>query len=334
MTAATPLLAAEDLRVTYRTRRGPLVAIDGVSLSVAPGEAVGLVGESGCGKSSLVKAIFGLAPVTDGDVRIQGRSIVGMRRTADRRALARQIQMVFQNPAGSLDPRCRIGDSIAEPLRLHRFGSRADIRARLAELMAQVGLQPELAERLPHKLSGGQRQRACIARALSLRPELIIFDEAVSALDVSMQAQVINLLNRLKRETGVAILFISHDIAVVEHISDRIAVMYLGKIVEVCGRGALVEGAAHPYTRALISAIPRTDPRRSRLAQRPVISGDQPSPFSPPSGCRFRTRCQMAQPRCADEEPRLRAFGDGRLVACHFVGTQAAAGSQCSLVNG
>ncbi|MDO9711457.1 ABC transporter ATP-binding protein [Paracraurococcus lichenis] len=310
-----PLLAVDDLVVDYRTPRGTLRAVDRVSLAVARGETLGLVGESGCGKSSLGRAIVQLVEPSAGAIRLDGTDIIRLP-ARTRHALRPRVQMIFQDPAGALDPRHRIGWSIAAPLRVGSSGGGpAARRARVAELMQLVDLRPELAERLPHELSGGQRQRVGIARALATRPDLIVCDEPVSALDLSLQAQVINLLRRLQRDQGIAYLFISHDIGVVEHVADRIAVMYLGQIVEVTSRQDLRQ-AAHPYTRALLAASPVIDPGRSRIGSKSVIGGDLPSPFAPPRGCRFHTRCSHAMPICRAQEPPLLATAPGQLAAC------------------
>jgi peptide/nickel transport system ATP-binding protein/oligopeptide transport system ATP-binding protein len=308
------LVAAEDLRVHYpvRGRRGAVVrAVDGVDLSVAPGETLGLVGESGCGKSTLAMALLRLIEPTGGRIRFDGYDVTHVGRAA-LRGMRRRAAVVFQDAAGALDPRHRVGTSIAEPLAIHRLhpGARAE---RVAALLDAVGLDPALAERRPHELSGGQRQRVCIARALATEPALLVCDEPVAALDVSVQATVLNVLTDLNRRLGLAGLFIAHDLAVVEHVSDRIAVMYLGRIVETGAARTLVAAPKHPYTQALLAAVPSTDP----APQRPRLHGDPPSPVDPPSGCRFRTRCPHAFDRCAAEDPAPRTV-DGRSVACHL----------------
>jgi peptide/nickel transport system ATP-binding protein len=309
------LLEIDQLSVRYRTRRGVLTAVDGVSLAVARGETVGLVGESGCGKSSLGRALVRLTDAEQGAVRLDG---VDIARLDARRLLPwrKRIQMVFQDPLSALDPRKTVRKTLSLPLELHRIGTRADRAARIDALLEQVGLAPHLAVRLPHELSGGQRQRANIARALSIDPDIVVCDEPVSALDVSLQAQVLNLLGDLQRQRGMAYLFISHDLAAVGHLADRIAVMYLGQIVEVVPRGRLWRDAAHPYTRLLLDSIPSRETRLSG-AQSPA-SAELPSPFELPRGCRFRKRCPHAMPVCAEADPAPVALADGHTVACHL----------------
>lgn len=314
---SAPALAITDLVVTYATARGRLTAVDGLSLAIAPGETLGLVGESGCGKSSLAKAVVQLVEPHSGAIAVDGQDLTTLSARA-RRALRPKVQMVFQDPMGALDPRQRALTILETPLKLNGVRDKAERRARVLALMEEVGLRPELVDRLPHEFSGGQRQRLGIARALALKPSVIVCDEPVSALDVSLQAQVLNLLRRVQRTTGVAYLFISHDLSVVEHIADRVAIMYLGKVVEIAPRDRLWRAPAHPYTRALMDALPRMDPTHSRIADKEVIGGDLPSPFTPPQGCRFHTRCPLAVARCAAEAPALRPVADGHFAACHF----------------
>jgi peptide/nickel transport system ATP-binding protein len=320
-----PLVEVEELRVWFPIKSGLVLdrhvgdvkAVDGVSLTVERGETLGLVGESGCGKSTLGRTIIRLYAPTSGRIVFDGTDITSLSESAMRPLRAR-MQMVFQDPFASLNPRHSVGRMIAEPLRAHGVASRSETASRVRELLGVVGLPPDAASRYPHEFSGGQRQRVGLARALALNPEFIVCDEPVSALDVSIQAQIINLLEKLQGELGLTYLFIAHDLAVVRHISDRIAVMYLGKVVEVAPAGDLYDNPLHPYTVTLLSAIPIPDPEveRKRVAIR--IEGDVPSPANPPEACRFHTRCPFAQPaRCADEEPPLREL-EGHLVACHY----------------
>ncbi|MFO1318717.1 MAG: dipeptide ABC transporter ATP-binding protein [Burkholderiales bacterium] len=310
-----PILSLNDVATHFATKGGVVRAVDGVSLDVHAGETLGLVGESGCGKSTLGKTAMALVKATRGAIRLQGREISGLSRSA-LRPLRPAMQMIFQDPFASLNPRLSVGRILEEPLIVHGRGDAAARRQRVAWLMEKVGLRPEAAARHPHEFSGGQRQRIGIARALALDPKLVICDEPVSALDVSVRAQVINLLMDLKRELGLAYLFVSHDLAVVEHVADRIAVMYLGRIVELADRRTLWTQPLHPYTQALISAVPVPVPGESRAATRVRLVGDLPSPVDPPSGCRFRTRCPRAAQSCARQEPELREVSPGHRVAC------------------
>jgi len=293
-------------------------AVDGVSLSIRRGETVGLVGESGCGKSTLGYNIVQLERPTGGSITFEGRDMSGLSRE-DLRRVRRRMQIIFQDPQGALDARVTIGDAIAEPIRIHEIVPEAEVDDRVVDLLTTVGLNPYMRNRYPHEFSGGQLQRIVIARALSLEPTFIVCDEPVSALDVSIQAQIINLLEELQDRFGLTYLFISHDLRVVRHISDRVAVMYLGKVVETAETDDLYENPLHPYTRALLSAVPAGDPVGARQKVRIALEGDVPSPIDPPSGCRFRTRCPIAIPSCADEVPPLREVSAGHWVACQLV---------------
>jgi oligopeptide/dipeptide ABC transporter ATP-binding protein len=322
MSAAQPLLSVRGLKKHFPVRAGILRrvvgqvrAVDGISFDIAAGETLGLVGESGCGKSTAGKAILKLIEPSAGEIRVRDERIDPLSRR-QMRPYRRQLQMVFQDPYSSLNPRFRVRDIIAEPLVNYDIARGRALAEQVAELAQRVGLRPEALDRFPHEFSGGQRQRIGIARALALHPSLIVCDEPVSALDVSVQAQVINLLRDLQGEFGLSYLFVAHDLAVVEHISHRIAVMYLGKVVEIADKEALFTRPQHPYTEALLSAVPVPEPgaRRRRI----ILKGDVPSPLHPPSGCRFRTRCPYAFARCAKEEPQSREVRPGHFVACHL----------------
>jgi oligopeptide transport system ATP-binding protein len=323
-----PLLSVSGLTKHFPVKRGIVFqsavgtvrAVDGLSFDVAPGETLALVGESGCGKSTTGRLVLRLIEATEGTIRFAGRDVRGLSRGA-LRDLRRDMQIIFQDPYASLNPRLTVGETLAEPLRLHGLASGAALRRRIDELLGEVGLSAWHALRYPHEFSGGQRQRIGIARALASQPKLIVCDEPVSALDVSIQAQVINLMQDLKGKFGLSYIFIAHDLAVVRHISDRVAVMYLGKIVELAPKRSLFARPRHPYTQALLSAVPVPDPTAQRARIR--LAGDVPSPLNPPKGCRFHTRCAHAQDRCRKEEPLLRPLQDGagaegQVVACHF----------------
>jgi oligopeptide/dipeptide ABC transporter ATP-binding protein len=321
------LLRAEGLEVHFPQRGGPPVrAVDGVDLEVRRGETLGLVGESGCGKTTLGLALLRLVEPTGGRVVLGGTDVTALGRR-ELRALRRRTAMVFQDPYASLDPRRTIGETVAEPLEVHRLHPGRDAqRARVDELLGLVGLDPSFRNRRPHELSGGQRQRVGVARALAGEPDLIVCDEPIASLDVSIQAQVLDLLGRLQRELGLTYLFIAHDVAAVQHVSDRVAVMYLGRIVEAGDRDAVTAEPAHPYTRALLSAVPVPDPPVERRRQRIVLAGDVPSPAAPPSGCRFRTRCPDRFEPCPRVDPTLQrvddveADGSPHVAACHLHG--------------
>jgi oligopeptide/dipeptide ABC transporter ATP-binding protein len=306
-----PVRRAKGIRVTKRL----VQAVSDVSFTIGHRETLGLVGESGSGKSTLGRCVLQLIEPSAGSVKYNGTELVGMSRE-DLRPLRKELQMVFQDPYASLDPRLTVGSAIAEALQIHKYPG--DHHRRVRELLDLVGLSPDHETRYPHEFSGGQRQRIGIARALSLDPKFIVLDEPVSALDVSIQAGVINLLDDLQDELNLSYLFIAHDLSVVRHISDRVAVMYLGKLMEVGPAEELYVAAAHPYTQALLSAIPEPDPRIEESREQIMLVGDIPSPIDPPSGCRFRTRCPKAQPRCAAEEPELIDRGFGHPVACHY----------------
>ena len=318
----TPIMEARNLSKIYKTGnsilpqfRQSVHAVDNVSISVMPGETLGLVGESGCGKSSLGRCLARLQSVTSGEVLFKGKDIAHLSNSA-LRPMRKHIQMVFQDPYASLNPRRRVGDLLAEPMVVHKWGNRSEIEDRVTELMGVVGLLPEHVNRFPHEFSGGQRQRIGIARALTLNPELIIADEPVSALDVSVQAQVVNLFLDLQEKFGLTYVFIAHDLSVVRQVSTRTAVMYLGAVVELGETEDLFKHPQHPYTQALLSAVPNTNPQHHR--ERIILQGDLPSPTKLPSGCRFHTRCPRAQARCSVDSPVLANQGGNRQVACHF----------------
>ena len=294
---------------------GQVHAVDDVSFTIGEGETLGLVGESGCGKSTTGKAILRLVEVTSGSIEWRGQRIEGLGE-ADVRPFRRELQAVFQDPYSSLNPRMRAADIVAEPIRNFESAGKPEIAGRVAALFGKVGLRPDQMVKYPYEFSGGQRQRLGIARALAPHPRLIVCDEPVSALDVSVQAQVINLLRDLQQELGLSYLFVAHDLAVVEHISHRVAVMYLGKIVELADRRSLFAQPQHPYTEALLSAVPVPDPKAAR--KRIILKGDVPSPTNPPSGCRFHTRCPYAFERCREEEPAMKELRPGHLAACHL----------------
>jgi oligopeptide transport system ATP-binding protein len=325
--ASTAILELDDVATHFPVREGMLIerevgivkAVDGVSLRVQTGEILGLVGESGCGKSTLARTILRVAPITRGRVIFEGRELNQLSRT-ELRGTRKRMQMIFQDPYASLNPRMTIHNALAEPLLVHRIVSRREVSARVSSLMERVGLAARYSRKYPHEFSGGQRQRIAIARALALEPRLIIADEPVSALDVSVQAQILNLIGDLCREEGLTLVLISHDLSVVYYLSDRIAVMYLGRIVELGTAEQVYRKPAHPYTRALISAIPKPTPRHKRDRAEILLRGDPPSPMNPPQGCAFHPRCPYAEEKCKASAPPLSDSGEGHLAACVRLG--------------
>jgi oligopeptide transport system ATP-binding protein len=323
----SPILELRDVKThfpishgfLFKQHVGTVKAVDGVTLSIGRGEVLGLVGESGCGKSTLARTIMQLVPTTAGTVVLEGRNLTSGT-TGEVRGVRRDLQMVFQDPYASLNPRMTVFDTLAEPLRVHGVCPPAEVPARVAQLMERVGLAPRFMQKYPHEFSGGQRQRIAIARALALEPKVIVADEPVSALDVSIQAQILNLLAHLTREMNLTLIFIAHDLSVVKHISDRVAVMYLGKIMELGPAAPVIERPLHPYTRALVSAIPTPNPELERTRQRIVLAGDPPSPINPPAGCPFHPRCPHALEKCKAAVPPLIPGDSGRTVACVRIG--------------
>jgi oligopeptide transport system ATP-binding protein len=320
-----PILRLRDVQkhfpvregIIFKKQVGTVHALDGVSLDVFPGETVGIVGESGCGKSTLARCIVRLLDTTGGSIEFMGKDITKLGGQS-LRTIRRDLMMVFQDPMNSLNPRLRVGQIIAEPLEIHDWGTPAERKKKVQELLERVGLNPEHFNRFPHEFSGGQRQRIGIARALALEPKVIVCDEPVSALDVSVQAQILNLLKDLQKDFGLTYVFIAHDLDVVRHISNRVFVMYLGKVVEYANGEQLYAHPRHPYAASLLSAIPIADPRKAQAAKRITLQGDVPSPLNPPSGCRFHTRCPRAQPRCSAEMPELTLVEEGHGAACFY----------------
>ena len=319
------LVKVDDLTMHFPIYRGVLQrqvgavrAVDGISFEIKRGETLGLVGESGCGKSTTGRTMLQLYKPTSGDVIFEGENLVGLK-GEPMRMMRRKMQMIFQDPYASLNPRMTVGDLVGEPLLVHNVAMGSEIKDRVAHLLDVVNLNPAFSTRYPHEFSGGQRQRIGVARALALQPSFIICDEPISALDVSIQAQVVNLLEELQDQFGLTYLFIAHDLSMVRHISKRVAVMYLGVLVELADRDELYSHPLHPYTKALLSAVPIPDPVADAKRQRVILEGDVPSPANPPSGCRFRTRCPIAEARCAESRPEFREVEPGHFVACHLV---------------
>jgi oligopeptide transport system ATP-binding protein len=322
---AEPLLDVRDLvmhfpltqGIIFQKKVGAVQAVDGISLQVNPGETLGLVGESGCGKSTTGRAILQLYKPTAGEVIFKGKDLTKLS-GGDMRKMRRHLQMIFQDPYASLNPRMTVGSIVSEPMQIHNLVPKNERNQRVQELLQTVGLNPYFANRYPHEFSGGQRQRIGIARALAANPDFIVCDEPVSALDVSIQAQIVNLLEELQDQLGLTYLFIAHDLSVVRHISDRVAVMYLGKIVELADRNALYDDPLHPYTKALLSAVPIPDPVIEKQRERIILTGDVPSPINPPPGCHFHTRCPYVMDVCKQVDPILADQGEGHFVACHL----------------
>ncbi|HMM19758.1 MAG TPA: ATP-binding cassette domain-containing protein [Selenomonadales bacterium] len=327
MSQPQTLLETKNLTKHFVTKRSflgePLAtvrAVEGVNLTVEKGKTLGLVGETGCGKTTVGRTIVGLYNPTGGEVLLNGENVHATLAGPSAMTIRRKMQMIFQDPYSSLNPRMTVGDIIREPMEIHHLASQAEMKERVWDLLKQVGLNPEHASRFPHEFSGGQRQRVGIARALAVNPEFILCDEPISALDVSIQAQVVNLLEELQAKLGLTYIFIAHDLSMVKHISQRVAVMYLGSVAEIAPSLHLYDNPLHPYTQALLSAIPIADPKLEKSRKRILLEGDIPSPLNPPSGCKFRTRCRKAFDRCAEEIPVLKEVEPGHQVACHLVG--------------
>ena len=313
---SAPLMQVEDLKKYFKVGAGVVHAVDGISFSIMEGETLGLVGESGCGKSTTGRVLIRLTDATSGSVRYKEKDVLALSKS-EMTEMRKELQIIFQDPFSSIDPRKTVGDTIGKPLYIHKIGNRREREERVDALMEQVGLSSRLYNKYPHELDGGRRQRVGIARALALNPRFIVCDEPVSALDVSIQAQILNLLEELQDKMKLTYLFVSHDLSVIKHLSNRIAVMYLGKIVELSPSLELFKNTLHPYSQALLSAVPVARLRRSR--ERIILTGGVPSPINPPSGCRFHTRCQHRMPVCSEQEPELLDVGGGHFVACHLV---------------